>query len=199
MKLKQLKMELTRVKSFDNPKILLEQYITPHDIAAALIYTAHFEYNDIEDKKILDLCSGTGMLSVAASFFNPAHITCLECDLDSINTCKENFTFFEIENYEIVHERFEDNVFMDKFDTVIMNPPFGTRCRGVDTAAVDFALDVGNVVYSLHKRSTRDYLLEKYKNSKVIAEVEYDIKRSYKFHKKNVKPIEVDLIRFVKE
>ena len=42
------------------------------------------------------------------------------------------------------------------FDTVVMNPPFGTRNTGIDTAFVLKGMEYSNVVYSLHKTSTRD-------------------------------------------
>jgi len=37
-----------------------------------------------------------------------------------------------------------------------MNPPFGTRKAGIDTIFVKKAMDNANVVYSLHKTTTRD-------------------------------------------
>ncbi|KAM0676200.1 Methyltransferase-like protein 5 [Gurleya vavrai] len=199
MKLKHLKSELTKIKPFKNPKINFEQYLTPPDIAATFLYTAHFEYDDIENKNILDLCCGTGMLTVAASFFDPANLTCLDCDSECLEICKENFDFFEIENYEILNLNFENYNPEIRFDTVIMNPPFGTRSEGIDVKAIEKALQVGKIVYSLHKKSTRNFLLNKFKNAKLIAEVKYEIKNSYKFHKKEIKIIEVDLIRFVND
>jgi predicted RNA methylase len=42
------------------------------------------------------------------------------------------------------------------FDTVVMNPPFGTRNTGIDTAFVMKGMEYSNVVYSLHKTSTRE-------------------------------------------
>jgi predicted RNA methylase len=42
------------------------------------------------------------------------------------------------------------------FDTVVMNPPFGTRNTGIDTAFVLKGMEYASVVYSLHKTSTRD-------------------------------------------
>ncbi|KAM0678868.1 Methyltransferase-like protein 5 [Binucleata daphniae] len=198
MKLKQLKSLLTSVKNFENPIIELEQYITPYDIAATMIYNAHFMYNDIENKNILDLCSGTGMLSVASSFFDPKSITCVEYDKNSINICKENFESFNVNNYTILELDIESMNLESHYDTTIMNPPFGTRNKGIDIKALSIALLHSDVVYSLHKRSTREYLISKFKNAEVIAEVQYELQNSYKFHKKQMKTIEVDLLRLTK-
>lgn len=193
MKLKELKSQLTHVISFKKPNIKLEQYITPYDIAASIVYTAHFTYNDVENKTILDLCSGTGMLSIAASFFNPKFINCVEYDVDAISICEENFKNFEINNYKIF-----ENISGLKCDVTIMNPPFGTRNKGIDILAVEKALELSNVVYTIHKRSTRNYILNKFENAEIIAEVNYDLERSYNFHKKDKKFIEVDLYRISK-
>ncbi|CAM9502521.1 unnamed protein product, partial [Choristocarpus tenellus] len=41
-------------------------------------------------------------------------------------------------------------------DTVIMNPPFGTRNSGIDMIFLEQALQVASTaVYSMHKSSTR--------------------------------------------
>lgn len=83
-----------------------------------------------------------------------------------------------------------------------MNPPFGTKKNaGVDIKFLDIALKVAsNTVYSLHKTSTRDYVLSKAiqlgAEGTVIAELRYDLPRIYKFHKKDSVDIQVDFIRF---
>jgi len=87
------------------------------------------------------------------------------------------------------------------FDTVIMNPPFGTKTKGVDMDFLQAALRLANkAVYSLHKRSTREHVLAKAgqwgAKGDVIAELRYDLPASYKFHKKASVDIEVDLFRF---
>ncbi|XP_009180678.1 methyltransferase-like protein 5 isoform X3 [Papio anubis] len=88
------------------------------------------------------------------------------------------------------------------FDTVIMNPPFGTKNnKGTDMAFLKTALEMARTaVYSLHKSSTREHVQKKAAEWKikidVIAELRYDLPASYKFHKKKSVDIEVDLIRF---
>lgn len=42
------------------------------------------------------------------------------------------------------------------FDTIVMNPPFGTRNTGIDTIFLLNAMKNARVVYSLHKTSTRE-------------------------------------------
>ena len=49
------------------------------------------------------------------------------------------------------------SLFISKgFDTVLMNPPFGTRNAGIDAEFVTRGMQNARTVYSLHKTSTRD-------------------------------------------
>lgn len=88
------------------------------------------------------------------------------------------------------------------FDTVLMNPPFGTKHNaGMDMKFLMTAFNLANgVVYSLHKTSTRDYIQRKSTElgarAEVIATLRYNLNSSYKFHKKSSVDIEVDCWRF---
>ncbi|RYR07439.1 hypothetical protein Ahy_B05g074786 isoform A [Arachis hypogaea] len=89
-------------------------------------------------------------------------------------------------------------------DTVIMNPPFGTRKKGADLDFLNVALKVASqAVYSLHKSSTREHVkrtaLRDFNacNAEVLCELRYDLPKLYKFHKKKEVDIAVDLWRFV--
>ena len=80
---------------------------------------------------------------------------------------------------------------------VVTNPPFGIRSKtGADVNFLKSAVSIcSGYVYSLHKFSTFDYL-KKFYNKNEISEIngfkiEYDLPKSYKFHKKNNKVIEV--------
>lgn len=94
------------------------------------------------------------------------------------------------------------NVQLKAFDTVIMNPPFGTRERGADLVFLKTALGLATTaVYSLHKTSTRKHIISLAKKlgiyCKVIAELRFNLPASYKFHKQASVDVQVDLIRFV--
>lgn len=89
-------------------------------------------------------------------------------------------------------------------DTVLINPPFGTKHNaGIDVAFLLAGCRLArNVVYSFHKTSTRAHILKRLLQSNliiqcdIIAEMKFDIPHMYKFHKqKNGVDIQVDLIR----
>lgn len=105
----------------------------------------------------------------------------------------------------------------EKFDTIIMNPPFGTRVKGIDMTFLLKAVNVrllsncvehclhsaqacaGGAVYSLHKSSTRAHILKTVAawgcKGSAVAQLRFDIPQMYAFHRKKSVDVEVDLIR----
>jgi predicted RNA methylase len=87
-------------------------------------------------------------------------------------------------------------------DTVITNPPFGTKNNeGIDVQFLKTAIRLARKsVYSFHKTSTRPFLVKLLRdkwglNVEVVAEMKFDIPNMYKFHKQKCVDVEVDLIR----
>lgn len=200
MKLKQLESLLSEVSSFENPKIEYEQIPTPCHIAARMIYVAATTYGDITDKHIGDFGSGPGILSIASSIMGCSSVVGFDADADAIENCWVNMHKLEITNMDMINIDIQSVSLKNKFDTIIMNPPFGTRNAGIDTIFLTKGLENANVVYSLHKSSTRDHFIKYAElnncNIEVIAELKYDIPKMFKYHKEKSKDINVDLYRF---
>ena len=112
--------------------------------------------------------------------------------------------------YSTTFHNYNDNLPFPShiFDTVITNPPFGTKHNeGIDVAFLAAACRLSRkAVYSFHKSSTRSYLInliEKEWNKKenislsieVVAEMKFEIPNMYKFHKEKSVDVDVDLIR----
>jgi len=203
MKLKQLESNLQQVEEFEKPKVLLEQYPTRPHIAACMLHTMQASFGDIENKNIADLGCGCGVLSVGAVMLGAAYVTGFDVDMDALDLFQNNVTEFDIDNIDIVQCDVKniDTVIQGKFDTIVMNPPFGTKHnKGMDMLFLRKALDLSDVVYSLHKTATREHVLKKAADwgvhVKVIAELRYDLPATYKHHKKSSVDIQVDFIRF---
>ncbi|XP_051877605.1 rRNA N6-adenosine-methyltransferase METTL5 isoform X1 [Pristis pectinata] len=205
MKLKELESSLQRVEGFERPKLLLEQYPTSPHIAARMLYTIHTTFDDIENKLVADLGCGCGVLSIGAAMLNAGLCLGVDIDEDALNIFYRNAEEFELANVDMVQydicSKSTDKL-SKKFDTIIMNPPFGTKHnKGMDMIFLKSALDMARTaVYSLHKTATRDHIKKKADEWKikmeVIAELRYDLPASYKFHKRKSIDIEVDFIRF---
>ncbi|GCB61759.1 rRNA N(6)-adenosine-methyltransferase METTL5 isoform X1 [Scyliorhinus torazame] len=204
-KLKELESLLQQVDVFEQPKLLLEQYPTSPHIAAHMLYTIHTTFNDIESKLIGDLGCGCGVLSIGAAMLDAGLCVGFDIDEGALDIFNRNAEEFELANVNMVQCDI-CSVMTGKlsktFDTIIMNPPFGTKHnKGMDMAFLRTALDMARTaVYSLHKTSTRNHILKKAEEWKVkmevIAELKYDLPASYKFHKRKSIDIEVDFIRF---
>jgi predicted RNA methylase len=86
-----------------------------------------------------------------------------------------------------------------EFDTVVMNPPFGTKQRHLDKVFLRKAIQIGRVVYSIHKSATREHITRYLKGCgcKVEAIHEYtlDVPRMFEHHKKRKHPVRVDCYR----
>lgn len=89
-------------------------------------------------------------------------------------------------------------------DTVVTNPPFGTKPdkAGIDVQFLKLGCRLARrAVYSFHKSSTRDFILRTASvlpnvvSAAVIAEMKFDLPRTYKFHQQASVDVEVDLIR----
>ena len=225
MRQKHLESALSRIAVFETPKIELEQYPTSAHIAAAMLHTIQNMYGDIEGKVVCDLGVGTGMLASAASLMGAAHTIGVDIDPDALRQAQENFDSLELD-IDLIHcaiglERTDESASrlpivadddsapafaarrLPPCDTVVMNPPFGTRRRGIDMAFLRCALDIATTaVYSLHKSTTRKHVIKAAKamgaEVEVIAELKFDIPKMYKMHREKSKDVRVDFIRFFK-
>ena len=86
---KELEIKISKLKGFVKPKKELEQYITPDNIVAEMVYLAYIQGN-IKNKIVLDSCSGTGKIAIAASFYEPKIVIGVEKDRDAVRAALEN-------------------------------------------------------------------------------------------------------------
>lgn len=204
MKLKHLESHLSDILQFKNPKIVLEQYVTPPHIAACMLHYIQTEYEDISGKIVADLGCGAGALSIGSASLDASLVLGFEIDSHALDVFRENVNNYDLSNIDAVQCDVLSDLperFYKTFDTVIMNPPFGTKNNaGTDLAFLKQASKLASCsVYSLHKTSTRKHVTQFAENLggnvKVIAELKYNLINSYKFHKFKSVDIEVDLIR----
>ncbi|XP_057372034.1 rRNA N6-adenosine-methyltransferase METTL5-like [Daphnia carinata] len=211
MKRKELEQHLQDLDGFSKPKILLEQYETRAHIAACMLHTIESAYGDLCQKTVLDLGCGCSVLGVGSVLLGASYVLGVDIDEEALQISNSNINQFELNEVDLLHADVKilplilgDN---KKFDTVVMNPPFGTKHnKGLDSLFLEIGLqclsDKG-VLYSLHKSSTRDYFHRKAPSwkvdARVLAELRYDLPATYKFHNKTSVDIEVDFWRFEKK
>lgn len=193
----QLAIELSKLKTFENPNLKLEQYPTDSETAAEILWTAYLN-GDITNKTIADFGSGTGILSYATLKLGAKQVYLIEIDSKTNQIAKENLKQFK--NFEIIQSDIKD--FNKKVDTIIQNPPFGTKIKHADKEFLEKAFQISNKIYSLHKTSTKDFIIKlaKQHNFKTqnIIHFNHPIKQIYKHHKKPIERVKVSLFIFEK-
>lgn len=199
----ELELELSKLKSFENPRWELEQYATPSDIAADWVWQMAMK-GEIAGKVILDAACGPGILGIAALLMGAKKVHFLDKSESSIKLCQENANQinkrYEIGDYEFIVS--DISLFDQEVDLVIQNPPFGTKDKHVDKKFLEKAFSIGKVVWSMHKSSTKAFVeaISSDHGFRITDRHDYDfpIKAVFEFHKKPVKKVEVSLWRMEK-
>lgn len=209
IKLKQLEQFLQTVDDFTTPNVRFEQYQTPSHIASQALYAIQTKYADLEGRQVLDLGCGPGMLSIGAALLGADFVLGVEIDQNATEDFRTNCEEFDLHNVECLQANVLHlpALWNDKplFDTVLLNPPFGTKQNsGIDVAFLKVAITLARgSVYAMHKSVTREYIKKKARDWKVqsslIAELRYNLSQTYKFHKRTSVDVAVDLWRFKKE
>jgi len=151
----ELELFLSKMESQPSPKASLEQYTISEAIAATMLYLASYTNGDIIGKKVLDLGCGTGRLALAASYLGAQRVVGVDIDKTAIKTASKNSEKAEFKtNVQWIIG--DVSAITGSFDTVLQNPPFGVQKRTADRKFLEKALEVGNVVYSLHNHPQID-------------------------------------------
>ncbi|KAL4432673.1 hypothetical protein ABPG74_004966 [Tetrahymena malaccensis] len=228
IKLKHIESFLSDLDNFEKgefSKLKLEQHMTPPNVAALCVsIVAEIEEN-LEDQIVGDFGCGTGMLSCGMICVGAGQVIGLELDskyaqitLDTLEDKFDDPSMYDVININIKH--WQPPTLNGKlFDTVVMNPPFGTKDEGIDVVFLEKAFCKYNLkqiknhisnliketcsgnVYSMHKSSTRKFLQKKAEQCgyefTVLQEIKFPLpKRFNKYHKKEVAYTEVDFILF---
>jgi len=180
---KELALLLSKVEGFHNPKLELEQYITPSEIAAELLWYAYIN-GHILDKTIVDVGAGTGILGIGALLLGARFVYFVEKDRDAIDILERNLHKFEIpkEKYAVINADFMS--FDQKTDVIISNPPFGRQSKEGrkflrflrKKPSRDIYLIWEEARFNLLQRLVPEY------SFLILAQVKFPIKASFEFH-----------------
>ncbi|KAL6006167.1 hypothetical protein ACLOJK_040213 [Asimina triloba] len=188
MKLKQLEGYIGILQQFSTPKVELEQYPTGAHIASRLLYTAENTFGDIDGKVVADFGCGCGTLGIAGALLGAEHVIGIDIDPESLEIASLNAEDLEVDinliQCDINNLKWRGKV----VDTVVMNPPFGTRKKGSDMDFLSMALKY------VRKIAVREFHA---KSAEVLCQLRFDVQQLYKFHKKKEVDVAVDLWRFV--
>lgn len=195
-----LEQRLSRVRYFEDPRVELEQYPTPADIAAHLVHVADLR-GDL-DGSVVDLGTGTGMLALGAALRSPERVVGLDADRTALAVATEN-------ERRVNPPRKIDWLLADagrsplrlSGATVLMNPPFGAQHgnRGADRRFLDATREFADVVYSIHNAGSRGFVesfVADHGGEVTHAyELAFDIEGRFDFHEKGRKTIRAECYR----
>ena len=202
---------IQNTETFKNPKIELEQYSIDATCAVDFIYFAGFEFNDITDNLLFDLGAGTGRLSIASAYFSPRAIVSVDLDWNALQVLKNTINSLHLKT--VIHPvctnikdlSLSKYIFKNKFKTTIMNPPFGVKKKRADRIFLEKAFSFSDVVYSIHLSGEKNFAFISDFAHQFEWIVDYHIKynmileKSFEFHKKKTKKIDVTIYRFIKK
>lgn len=198
-----LSMELSKLKQFENPSWKLEQYTTPSHIASEWIWHMA-DQGEVAGKVILDAACGTGIIGLGLLLMGAKKVYFVDKDQDALRICMENYELVK-KNYEIRDAEFvltDITLFDEEVNIVVQNPPFGTKEEHADKAFLQKAFSIAPLVYSMHKYSTSKFVeaISKDHGFSIVHVWRYDfpIKAAFEFHQKPVKSVDVGLWKMVK-
>ncbi len=197
MRLKQRKLEmlLEQVEGFDSPNVNLEQYATPALLAAEMLHFAYMQ-GDLEGT-VFDLGCGTGMLAIGAKILGAEKVVGFDVDDKALEVAGKNAAKLgvdvEFQNKDIIGVE-------GHADTVVMNPPFGAQAKGNDRPFLLSALRTSDVIYSIHNCGSHDFITRFIGDARITDwyETAFPMKRTFKFHKKEVEMVKVEIYRIVR-
>ncbi len=194
---KSLEIVLERLKGFKNPKIALEQYVTPPVLASEIVVNAKL-MGDLENL-VVDLGCGTGVLSIASSLLG-AEAVGFDIDGEALTIARENAKATDVEvDFVLCDVRLVHLKTPPRNVTVIMNPPFGIQRKHADRPFLFKAMEIANVVWTIHsagsERFIRKVCEEKGFRITHLLKLKIPLKRTYSFHEKPFKLIAVEVYR----
>lgn len=155
-----LELALSKIQPYSKPAPDLEQYTISADVAATMLYIAAYSHGNIVNKRVVDLGCGTGRLAIGAALLGAKEVVGVDIDRNAVEVASKSAEKFDLRKKTQWIITDIDSVH-GYFDTVLQNPPFGVQKRGADRKFVVKALELSNVIYSLHKRPDHDSALLK--------------------------------------
>ena len=202
MRLRDLEMTLESMKGLDGYDVSLEQYPTPAPIAAAVLYAAQMEHDDITDKTVCDLGCGNGIFAIGAALLGAKRAIGIDVQSKALKASQMNSRSLGTEDtVDWILGDVSSLQLQCQVDTVVSNPPFGVKKRGADLRFLKKAISIAEVIYSMHLAGDKNREFLKNEIEELGAEItqletfQFPIGRLFEHHKKQKHIVDVDLYR----
>lgn len=200
MRLNDLERALSSIPPHPAPRLELEQYATPADLAAPFLFEAR-ALGDVEGRRVVDLGCGTGVLAIGASLLGAASAVGVDVDPVALVVARAASERLGASVVEWVASDVAN--WSGSAETVVMNPPFGAQERGADRSFLDAAMRTAPTVYTMHNASTRAFV-ERYVRARGFGvthawRLAFALRHQYRHQDKAVREIEVVALRLARD
>ena len=198
----QLAIILSKLVVFEKSqlKLMKEQYATDSEAAAEAVWFAYMN-GDVEGKTVADFGCGTGLLGIAALLLGAEKVYFIDSDKDAIVLCGKNIAAAAGREKAARTMVMAAGIaeFKEHVDTVVQNPPFGTKAKHADREFLVKAFKTAAIVYSFHKIETADFVKKLAADNGFsvtnIMPLQLQLKNTYEFHRSKMRRVAVGLFR----
>ena len=183
--------KLSKLKPIRRLSLRMEQYATDTNTAVNFIFYAD-EIIRFEGKKTADFGCGNGILGIAAGLMGAERVDFYDIDETALETCRKNCSAIGLRNCQFINEDFFD--VKERYDVVISNPPFGIQTNFSVSAFIKKLEEVSRDFVFIYKDNTAVRQTAEREGLSVISAGGISIKRTQKFHKKDVVKIPIVVI-----
>ncbi|BAB59413.1 hypothetical protein [Thermoplasma volcanium GSS1] len=175
-----LEIQLQKLKQPEHYANYLEQYMTDASSAAYFLVEI-LEDGNIKGRTVVDAGTGNGILACGAYYLGAATVLGFDIDVSMVEIAKQNCNNvkFEVRNVKDIS---------GKFDTWIMNPPFGSVMKHADRPFIEKAFETSKFIYSIGNAKAESFLSREFSARGDIFREEHidlSVPRIYEHHKKD--------------
>jgi putative methylase len=184
----------------------LEQYATEGDLAAFWILAID-QLDNLENKTVVDLGAGNGILGLGTAYLGASKVTLIEADEEAGVVLKQNSQRI-IEEFETqiitIHALIGSQLveLSGQTDIVVMNPPWGFQTEKADRPLLELAFSLdATAIYVLHSAKAKhieamakDFGYE----GEIVFETNFRLPPMYSHHSKKKSTTDARCWRFHK-
>lgn len=210
MRRRSLEILLSRLEDMPDPTPELEQYRTPSDAVADVLFLAS-SLGDIDGRSVGELGCGGAPFLIGAILLGA--VSAYGCDIDerAVRLALSNIGRASSQvpdlpswgNIRIERADLSDPGFQPpKVHTVLMNPPFGAQRHGADRPFIERAMGMAEVIHSVHNGVSFAFVRKLLEGNgwtlTHCVEAEMVIPWRFRFHQKERASVATVRIRAVK-
>ena len=197
-------IELSKLKQHPYNSVELEQYATEGDLAAFWLLAID-QLDNLENRIVVDLGSGNGILGLGTVFLGAKKVILVEADEEACLISKQNSEKINQQfsaQIETIHASIgsQELEIPKQTDIVVMNPPWGFQTEKADRPLLELAFSLdATAIYVLHSAKAKhvsaiakDFGYE----GEIVFETDFRLPPIYSHHSKKKSTTDARCWRF---